>query len=165
MLDILRRKSDRDQRKNRQREVIPDAMGYPRSGFSRYDPFGEERWGPDRRSFHTLEGAGRKGWDYDQNRGYGQVYGNATVAQKPSRNFRGKGPRNYQRSDERILEDIYDRISGAWSLDASEVEIEVRNGVVQMSGRVADRSVRHRLEDIAEGILGVMSIENRISIQ
>jgi hypothetical protein len=162
MLDIFRRKRTQDN--PRTREVIPDPMGYPRSDFSRYDPFGEERWSPERKSIHALEGAGRKGWDYDQNRGYGLVYGQTTPGRQ-ERNNQGKGPRNYHRPDERILEDIYNRIAADWNLDAIDVDIKVDAGVVHLAGQVRDRTVRHRIEDITEAVRGVKSIENKIRIE
>ena len=163
MLDIFKRK--RSPADPRPREVIPDPMGYPRSDFSRYDPYGEERWSPERKSIHALEGAGRKGWDYDQNRGYGLVYGQTTSVSGQDRNHHGKGPRNYHRSDERILEDIYNRISADWKVDARDVDIRVEAGVVHLSGQVRDRSFRHRIEDITEAVRGVKSIENKIRIE
>jgi hypothetical protein len=149
-----------------QRTIIPDWMGYPRSDYSRYDPYGEERWSPERKSIHALEGAGRKGWDYDQNRTYGSVYGNhaghSQINEMP--NHKGKGPRNYRRSDERIQEDIHDRLSRDWSLDSSDIEVSVKEGVVHLHGKVTDRSVKYRIEDITESVAGVRDIENKIRI-
>jgi hypothetical protein len=161
MLDIFRRKRNQDN--PRSREVIPDPMGYPRSDFSRYDPYGEERWSPERKSIHALEGAGRKGWDYEQNRGYGLVYGQTTPSR--DRNHKGKGPRNYHRSDELIMEDIHDRIAADWNMDALDVDIKVEKGVVHLAGQVRDRSSRDRIEDITEAVRGVKSIENKIRIE
>lgn len=163
MLDIFRRKRNQDS--PRPREVIPDPMGYPHSDFSRYDPYGEERWSPERKSIHALEGAGRKGWDFEQNKAYGLVYGQNTSLYREGRNHHGKGPKNYQRSDERILEDIYERIAADWNLDVHDVDIKVEAGVVHLAGEVRDRSFRHRIEDITEAVRGVTSIENKIRIK
>jgi len=145
------------------KNVIPDWMGYPHSDYSRYDPFGVEKWSPERKSIHALEGAGRKGWDYDQNRAYGFVYRNHASNTK-TRDHRGRGPRNYVRSDERILEDIHDRLSCDWSMDTSDVEVNVNEGVVQLNGEVKDQSIKYRIEDIAESIAGVKDIENKIRL-
>lgn len=149
-----------------QRTIIPDWMGYPRSDYSRYDPYGEEKWSPERKSIHALEGAGRKGWDQEQNRAYGSVYGNRAGQSQPDemRNHKGKGPRNYRRSDERIQEDIHDRLARDWSLDTSDIEVNVKEGVVHLEGSVKERSVKYRIEDITESIAGVKDIENKIRI-
>lgn len=49
---------------------------------------------------------------------------------------RGKGPRNYKRSDERIREDIIDRITDDPYIDASEVEIAVEKGEIILTARL-----------------------------
>lgn len=77
---------------------------------------------------------------------------------------RGKGPKGYKRSDERIKEDINDRLSDDHNLDASEIEVEVKNGEVTLSGSVSERSDKRRAEDVAEMISGVNNVENRIRI-
>jgi osmotically-inducible protein OsmY len=78
---------------------------------------------------------------------------------------RGKGPRGYSRSDDRIKEDINDRLSDNPYIDASDVEVSVTNGEVVLSGKVADRHDKRRAEDIAEGVSGVRNVENRIRVQ
>ena len=116
-----------------------------------------------------LEGAGRSDWDIEQNRGYSNVYGNASgpstfVERGTIRHFRGKGPKDYRRSDERIREDICDSLTDDRFLDASNVEIEVRNGEVILSGSVGDRRAKRRAEDLAESIRGVKHLENRLKV-
>jgi osmotically-inducible protein OsmY len=39
--------------------------------------------------------------------------------------YAGRGPRGYRRSDERIREDINDRLTDDWYIDASDVEVIV----------------------------------------
>src|SRR3712207_8187576 len=41
--------------------------------------------------------------------------------------FRSRGPKGYQRSDDRIREDICDRLMMSW-MNAENVDVEVRNG-------------------------------------
>jgi hypothetical protein len=154
------------------RNIVPDWMGYPGSDYSRYDPFQEDRFGSGGKREHELEGAGRRGWDYDQNRVHSSVYGNVPrklaggekLHPHFSRDFRGKGPRNYRRSDEMILEDLHDKLLTSCNADYSDVEIKVRGGEVLLSGKVRERSVRRRIEDIAETVSGVNHIENCIRI-
>ncbi|MCD9019386.1 BON domain-containing protein [Parachryseolinea silvisoli] len=78
---------------------------------------------------------------------------------------RGKGPRGYSRSDDRIKEDVNDRLSDNPYIDASDVEVSVSNGEVVLSGKVTDRHDKRRAEDIAEGVSGVRNVENRIRVQ
>jgi osmotically-inducible protein OsmY len=77
---------------------------------------------------------------------------------------RGRGPKGYQRSDERIREDVNDRLTDDPWIDASDIEVTVNNREVILSGEVHDRSSKRRAEDIAEGILGVQNVENRIRV-
>jgi hypothetical protein len=77
---------------------------------------------------------------------------------------RGKGPKGYKRSDERIREDINDRLSDDDNLDASEIEVEIKNGEVTLTGTVTERSDKRRAEDVAESVSGVSNVENRIRI-
>jgi osmotically-inducible protein OsmY len=77
---------------------------------------------------------------------------------------KGKGPRGYQRSDERIHEDVCDRLSDDDMLDASEIEVTVNGAEVILSGLVLSREARRHAEDIAESVTGVRNIENRIRV-
>jgi hypothetical protein len=78
---------------------------------------------------------------------------------------RGRGPKGYRRSDERIKEDINDRMTDDYYLDASEIEIEVSNGEVTLTGTVFAREDKRRAEDIAESVSGVSNVENRIRVK
>ena len=77
---------------------------------------------------------------------------------------RGRGPRNYTRSDERIREDINDRLTDHDYLDASDIEVEVGNGEVILTGTVESRYAKRLAEDIAEDVSGVKNVENRLRI-
>jgi osmotically-inducible protein OsmY len=77
---------------------------------------------------------------------------------------RGKGPKNYKRSDERIKDDINDRLSDDPFVDASEIDVTVTNGEVTLTGTVDERSSKRRAEDIAENVSGVKNVENRIRV-
>jgi len=78
--------------------------------------------------------------------------------------FRGHGPKGYRRSDERITEDINDRLSDDGWLDASDIEVKVSNGEVVLTGTVDERMAKRRAEDITEAVSGVTNVENRIRI-
>ncbi len=78
--------------------------------------------------------------------------------------YRGKGPRNYSRSDERIKEDINDRLSDDPFVDASDIDVTVSNGDVTLAGTVDHRSTKRRAEDLADSVSGVKNVENRLRV-
>lgn len=82
----------------------------------------------------------------------------------PEARYRGVGPRNYRRSDERILEDINERLTDDRHIDASDVGVAVEGGEVTLSGTVADRAARRRAEDIAESVSGVGHVQNDLRV-
>jgi osmotically-inducible protein OsmY len=77
---------------------------------------------------------------------------------------KGKGPKNYSRSDDRIKEDVNDRLSDDPFIDATEIDVTVSNGEVTLSGIVDHRSTKRRAEDLAESVSGVKNVENRIRV-
>jgi osmotically-inducible protein OsmY len=79
-------------------------------------------------------------------------------------NYRGRGPRNYQRSDQRIEEDVNDRLTDFPYIDASDIEVSVGNRDVILSGYVKSRYEKRLAESIAEDVSGVTNVENRIRI-
>ena len=78
---------------------------------------------------------------------------------------RGRGPKGYRRSDERIKEDVNDRLSDDYYIDASDVEVAVENSEVTLTGTVKSRSDKRRIEDIAESVSGVTNVENRLRVK
>jgi osmotically-inducible protein OsmY len=77
----------------------------------------------------------------------------------------GKGPRGYQRSDERIREEINDRLTAHGWIDASDVECRVQNGEVTLTGHVDSREAKRTAEDIAEAIPGVREVNNQLRVR
>lgn len=77
---------------------------------------------------------------------------------------RGKGPRNYTRSDERILEDINDRLCDNPYIDATEIDVSISQGNVVLSGSVENRESKRLAEDIAESVTGVLNVENTLRV-
>jgi osmotically-inducible protein OsmY len=78
--------------------------------------------------------------------------------------YRGKGPKNYSRSDDRIKDDINDRLSDDPFVDASDIDVTVSNGEVTLTGNVDHRSTKRRAEDLAEDVSGVKNVENRLRV-
>ena len=80
------------------------------------------------------------------------------------RDFTGRGPRSYRRSDARLLEDISELLTADTHIDASEVEVSVENGEVLLSGVVESRRLKHLAEDIAYRVSGVLDVTNRLKV-
>ena len=79
--------------------------------------------------------------------------------------FTGKGPKGYQRSDDRIREDVSDALERDGELDASDVEVIVAGGEVTLEGTVPDRRSKRRAEDLIEDLPGVKEVHNRLRVK
>ncbi len=79
--------------------------------------------------------------------------------------FRGRGPKGYQRSDERLKEVICEQLTDDPRIDASEITVTVKNGEVTLEGTVNDRSSKYRAEDLVDDCSGVREIHNRLRVQ
>jgi osmotically-inducible protein OsmY len=78
--------------------------------------------------------------------------------------YAGRGPRGYRRSDERIREDVNERLTDDWRVDAIDIEVSVDNGLVTLAGRVASRAEKRRAEDVAESVSGVTDVSNQLRV-
>lgn len=78
--------------------------------------------------------------------------------------FKGKGPKGYIRSDERIREEINDFLAEDDQLNASEIQVTVENQEVILTGTVATKQDKRRAEDITESVSGIKNVENRIRV-
>lgn len=85
------------------------------------------------------------------------------IARSVKRAFRG--PKGYKRSDERIREDVSDRLGEHPYLDCSEVEVHVSNGEVTLTGVVNSRQEKFLLEEIADDVSGVNEIHNQVRVK
>jgi osmotically-inducible protein OsmY len=141
-------------------DQVGRGTGYQASYASHYPPAGEGAPYTGARNY-AQRGA--------QDRGVpGGAYGyqgrDEGATQSRSRGFRGVGPRNYTRTDERIREDLNERLTEADDIDARDVTVEVNNGVATLSGRVDQRWMKHRAEDLADSCSGVRDVRNHIQV-
>jgi hypothetical protein len=79
--------------------------------------------------------------------------------------FRGIGPKDYKRPDERILEEVNDRLTDAHDIDASDIECTIINGEVTLRGTVPDRNTKYKAEEVAERVKGVTYVQNDLRVQ
>lgn len=78
--------------------------------------------------------------------------------------FAGRGPKGYSRSDDRIREDVCDRLSVDDDVDASEIEVRVQAGEVTLEGSVPTRTMKHQAENLADEVLGVKDVHNNLRV-
>jgi osmotically-inducible protein OsmY len=81
------------------------------------------------------------------------------------RGARGPGPKGYKRSDERISDEVHQRLTDDAWLDASEINVSVSGGEVTLSGVVESREAKHRAERVVEDLSGVTHVQNNLRIR
>jgi osmotically-inducible protein OsmY len=67
-------------------------------------------------------------------------------------------------ADERIWEDVHERLMGHPDFDATDVEIEVEEGLVTLAGRVDNREAKWLAEEITRSVQGVQDVHNRLKV-
>jgi hypothetical protein len=113
--------------------------GYRTTGFGRESEYGRGQ-----------TGEGRWSGQGNASSGYG--------------GFAGRGPRSYRRADDRICEDVNERLTADPRVDASDIEVRVQNGEVTLSGSVDDRRTRRLAEEIIEDLPGVRDVRNDLRV-
>lgn len=79
--------------------------------------------------------------------------------------FRGVGPKGYSRPDERIMQDVCDRLYDDDRIDASGISVSIAAGEVTLDGVVPSRQTKRAAEDCAEGCAGVSHVQNNLRVQ
>lgn len=138
-----RRQGPDRQSRSGQAEPGPYGEGGPSYGSGRFWRSGEEHW----------QGQGGEMGRADQNGG-----------QQGQRGFRGRGPKGYQRSDDRLREVICEKLTDDDRIDAGEVSVEVKNGEVKLTGTVSDRQTKYHIEELVEDCTGVKDVDNQLRV-
>jgi osmotically-inducible protein OsmY len=73
----------------------------------------------------------------------------------------GRGPKGYRRSDERIHDEVCERIARS-GVNADDVEVKVENGEVTLTGTVEQREDKWHLETVCESVFGVDDVHDRL---
>jgi osmotically-inducible protein OsmY len=96
-------------------------------------------------------------WSLEDERDLARDRGEAPVS------YRGRGPRGYTRSDERLLETVCEQLTDDPRIDASGIEVEVQQQVVTLRGSVPDRRTKYAVEELVENA-GARDIENQLRV-
>jgi osmotically-inducible protein OsmY len=76
----------------------------------------------------------------------------------------GKGPKGYLRPDARIYEDVNEALLNDARVDASDIEVEVHEGIVTLRGAVEDRQMKKEAQACIEHIPGIEDVFNLITL-
>jgi osmotically-inducible protein OsmY len=121
------------------------------------------------REYTGLGGSRGREFDEDQSGSWGMRQGQ----QREREGWRaaergphtGRGPRGYKRSDERIQEEVSDRLEDDDWLDASDIDVRSEDGVVILEGTVKNKEAKRRAEDLADSCKGVKDVMNRLRVE
>jgi osmotically-inducible protein OsmY len=144
------------------RDRASDATSYGYRGQGGYGDFttGHQGGYGESQGAHAQSGHGRGGMQTT-----GRSQQDDRVSRGPlASGHRGRGPQGYQRSDERIVDDVVGRLTDDEHIDASEILVMVENGAVTLTGNVPDRQMKHRAEDLVADAIGVREVHNRIRV-
>jgi osmotically-inducible protein OsmY len=103
--------------------------------------------------------------DYARDGGWSGAGRADQYAREPRRpSYRGRGPKNWRRSDEAIRELVNERLTDHDDVDATDIEVTVENAEVTLSGLVTSRREKRIAEDVAWSCGGVHDVHNRLTI-
>jgi hypothetical protein len=128
-------------------------QGYGNQGFGNQG-YGNQRFGNQ----------GWRGQNFGQGSGGASYGGQSYGGSYQGRGHAGRGPKGYQRSDERVKEQLSDRLMDDDDIDASEITVEVKNGEVTLTGTVGSREEKRAAEEIAEQSPGVREVQNHLRV-
>jgi hypothetical protein len=124
-----------------------------------FDPFDpRENEYPSRRRFEQFE-------EWERPRELARPHGAHGRHAGQGGSYAGRGPKGYQRSDERLKEEICERLTADPDVDASEIEVSVQNGEVTLEGTVSTRQMKRGAEDCAEAVSGAQQVHNRLRVE
>jgi len=128
-----------------------------------YGGYGGGDRGHARSGGQTRHGGGDWG-----NQGYGVaphlLIGSGHEGEGWSEERRNRGPKGWTRSDERINEDVCERLMGEAGVDPSDVSVHVAQGVVTLTGTVPNRQMKYRIEELADRCPGVKDVDNQVRV-
>lgn len=92
-------------------------------------------------------------------------FGDDAATRRREQDHRGAGPQNYTRSDQRILDDICDRLTEDRYVDASDITVTVQEREVTLDGSVTSKQAKRRAEDVADHVTGVGHVQNNLRVK
>jgi len=158
----MNNKFGRDRRYMNDRERSPDEEFETSSNYRQpREPYGETYTSRERGYGSGPYG----GWSRDRrfDSSYAPSYAGAVSEVRGG--YAGRGPKGYVRTDERIREEVCDRLSWNDEVDATDIEVRVENGEVTLAGSVETRHMKRLAEDLADDVWGVNDVHNTLRVQ
>jgi hypothetical protein len=78
--------------------------------------------------------------------------------------YYGLGPKNWKISDEKLREKVCEVLLHSIEVDASDMEVDVKDRIVNLSGSVASKGMRRVAEDLVGSIPGVEDVFTNLKI-
>lgn len=102
----------------------------------------------------------------EEDRVYQYATGRGGVRITPEiRGHFGKGPKGFKRTDEKIKEDVEEALFRSYDVDATHIEVKVKDGCVYLSGQVDSRQTKRLAEDAVDGVTGVLDVVNELTFK
>lgn len=79
--------------------------------------------------------------------------------------FRGLGPKNYRRPDDKILEEVCCSLANDAEIDATEIDVDVVEREVTLTGTVKDESQKQLAVQLAKSVWGVFNVHNDLLVK
>ncbi len=105
-------------------------------------------------------GEGRSGYRQHQT-----GLGGAQGLEMPRGPHRGKGPKGFEMSDDRVKERVCEALHEDHDVDASDIEVSVSKGEVTLMGTVEDRMTKRMAEDCVLQCAGVRDVHNQLRVR
>nr|WP_315591866.1 BON domain-containing protein [uncultured Cupriavidus sp.] len=169
MFDFFRRRLHAQPATDRPQAVPQDDRGYEPAPPDTAQPVAEPAYGGS--GYYGSSDAGGQAFNGAQ-----RLYpGDPGYREHPTRDIAStrigaggrltrNGPKNYARADDRIRDDLCDRLAMNDALEVSEITVDVEQGIVKLGGTVGDRYTKRQIEEIAANTFGVDDVENDIHV-
>lgn len=108
----------------------------------------------------------------DNNRGFferagdevASWFGDEDATRRRERDHGGRGPANYTRSNERMLELACEKLTEDRGVDASNIQVTADNNEITLDGTVGTRWEKRRAEDVVSDLSGVKHVQNNLRV-
>jgi osmotically-inducible protein OsmY len=87
-----------------------------------------------------------------------------TQSLQAGRDHRGKGPKGYQRTDERLRERLCELLSDDPRIDATDIDVHVQGGEITLTGFVDSRRTKFLVEELVANTCNT-EVTNRLQIR
>jgi len=134
----------------------------------------QDRYEPSYRSDSSREwegsSIGHADWgargEWNRSNSHDPSWGRGSYDQQSRLNEqKNRWPKSFKRNDERLKDDIHEELIRHGHIDASDIEVQVKDGEVTLTGQVVSRHDKRIAEELAEKVLGVHDVQNQLKVK